>query len=198
MSAYPGPVPAVPRRPHTGRRRNQAAREAVLAAAAGLLGRPGGEATSIEEIAQAAGVSKHTIYRWWPSKGAVLLEAMAEQARQEDDRPLTGSLQADLERFLTATFRAAALSAPLLRSAMAEAQRDLKAAEGMRQFTAARRAELRHLLTVGQSRGELPGHADLDLMVDQIYGLLWYRILVGHAPLTADTAAQLSRTVAST
>jgi len=49
-----------------------------------------------------------------------------------------------------------------------------------------------------QSRGELPGNADLDLLVDQIYGLLWYRILVGHAPLTADTATQLSRAVAST
>lgn len=198
MPAERAPAPAAPRRPHTGRLRNQAARQAVLAAAAELLSRPDGAATSIEEIAQAAGVSKHTIYRWWPSKGAVLLEAMVEQARQEDGQSPAGTFPSDLEKFLVATFRAAQRAAPLLRSAMAEAQRDPKAAEGMRQFTAARRAELRRLLTAGQSRGELPGTTDLDLLIDQIYGLLWYRILIGHAPLTADLAIRLTRAVTAT
>ena len=196
MPDHRSPAPP-PRRPHTGRRRNQAARQAVLDAAAGLLSRPDGAATSIEEVAQASGVSKHTIYRWWPSKGAVLLEAMVEQARQEAGTPPAEALTADLETFLTATFSAAERAAPLLRSAMAEAQRDPRAAEGMRQFTAARREELRHLLATGQSRGELPGHTDLDLLIDQIYGLLWYRILIGHAPLTADVAARLSRGLTS-
>ena len=188
MPDHRSPTPP-PRRPHTGRRRNQAARQAVLDAAADLLSRPDGAATSIEEIAQASGVSKHTIYRWWPSKGAVLLEAMVEHARQEAGTPPAGVLAADLERFLAATFSAAEHAAPLLRSAMAEAQRDPRAAEGMRQFTAARREELHRLLAAGQSRGELPGNTDLDLLIDQVYGLLWYRILIGHAPLTADVAA---------
>jgi AcrR family transcriptional regulator len=82
MPDHRAPAPA-PRRPHTGRRRNQAARQAVLDAAAELLSRPDGAATSIEEIAQTSGVSKHTIYRWWPSKGAVLLDALVEQARRK-------------------------------------------------------------------------------------------------------------------
>lgn len=184
-----------PRRPHTGRRRNPAARQAVLDAAALLLARPDGAATSIEEIAKASGVSKHTIYRWWPSKGAVLLEAMVEEARKEAAVPPADAVGADLESYLAATFAAAERAAPLLRSAMAEAQRDPRAAEGMRQFTAARREELRHLLQAGQSRGELPGDTDLDLLIDLAYGLLWYRILIGHAPLTADVAARLTRTL---
>jgi AcrR family transcriptional regulator len=163
-----------------------------------LLGRAGGEATSMGEIAQAAGVSKHTIYRWWPSKGAVLLDALVERARREPGRPSAGTPAAELETFLAATFRTAERAAPLLRSAMAEAQRDPKAAEGMRQFTAERRAELRSLLAAGQGRGELSADTDLDLLVDQIYGLLWYRILIGHAPLNAHTAAQLTRTLTST
>jgi len=192
MPDHRAPAPA-PRRPHTGRRRNQAARQAVLDAAVELISRPDSAATSIEEIAQASGVSKHTIYRWWPSKGAVLLEAMVEQARQEGGAAPVGIFPVDLETFLTATFRAAERAAPLLRSAMAEAQRDPQAAEGMRQFTAARREEFRHLLAAGQSRGELPGDTDLDLLIDQVYGLLWYRILIGHAPLTADVAARLTR-----
>lgn len=196
MPDHRGPAPA-PRRPHTGRRRNQAARQAVLDAAAELLGRPDGAATSVEEIALASGVSKHTIYRWWPSKGAVLLEALVEQARQEAGTEPSGVLAADLEAFLAATFRTAERAAPLLRGAMAEAQRDPQAAAGMRQFTAARREELHRVLEAGQSRGELPGNPDLDLLIDQIYGLLWYRILIGHAPLTADVAAQLTRALTS-
>jgi AcrR family transcriptional regulator len=196
MPDHRAPEPA-PRRPHTGRRRNQAARQAVLDAAADLLSRPDGAATSIEEIAQASGVSKHTIYRWWPSKGAVLLDALVEQARQEAGTAPSGIFPADLEAFLTVTFRAAERAAPLLRSAMAEAQRDPQAAEGMRQFTAARRQELRHLLAAGQGRGELPGDTDLDLLTDQVYGLLWYRILIGHAPLTAEVAARLTRALTS-
>jgi AcrR family transcriptional regulator len=196
MPDHRAPAPA-PRRPHTGRRRNQAARQAVLDAAAGLLSRPDGAATSVEEIAQASGVSKHTIYRWWPSKGAVLLEAMIGQARQKVGTAPTGILSVDLETFLTVTFRAAERAAPLLRGTMAEAQRDPRAAEGIRQFTAARREELRHLLAAGQSRGELPADTDLDLLVDQVYGLLWYRILIGHAPLTADVAQRLTRGLTS-
>ena len=196
MPDHRAPAPA-PRRPHTGRRRNQAARQAVLDAAAELLSRPDGAATSIEEIAKASGVSKHTIYRWWPSKGAVLLDALVEQARREAGTAPAGVLAADLETFLAATFRAAEGAAPLLRSAMAEAQRDPQAAEGMRQFTAARREELRRVLTAGQSRGELPRNPDLDLLIDQVYGLLWYRILIGHAPLTADVAARLARALTS-
>ena len=196
MPDHRAPAPA-PRRPHTGRRRNQAARQAVLDAAVELLSRPDGAATSVEEIAKASGVSKHTIYRWWPSKGAVLLDATVEQARQEAGTAPAGILPADLETFLTATFRAAERAAPLLRGAMAEAQRDPRAAEGMRQFTAARREELRHLLAAGQSRGELPADTDLDLLIDQVYGLLWYRILIGHAPLTADVAARLTRGLTS-
>jgi AcrR family transcriptional regulator len=194
MADHLAPAPA-PRRAHTGRRRNEAARQAVLDAAAELLSRPDGAATSIEEIAQASGVSKHTIYRWWPSKGAVLLDALVEQAKQEAGATPAGTLETELETFLAATFRAAERAAPLLRGAMAEAQRDQKAAEGMRQFTAARRKELRHLLEAGQSRAELPANLDLDLLIDQVYGLLWYRILVGHAPLTADVAARLARSL---
>jgi AcrR family transcriptional regulator len=63
----------------------------------------GGPATSIDEIAVASGVSKHTIYRWWPSKGAVLLEAMVEQARRHAGTTPSGVLAADLETFLIVT-----------------------------------------------------------------------------------------------
>ncbi len=63
-------------RPHTGRRRNAAAREAILDATFDLLREQGTGGVTIDAIAEAAGVGRQTIYRWWPTKGAVVAEAM--------------------------------------------------------------------------------------------------------------------------
>jgi AcrR family transcriptional regulator len=167
----------------------------VLDCAADLLAGPDGMAVSIDAIAQAAGVSKHTIYRWWPSKGAVLLEAMVERAQKEVTIPDTGALATDLEAFLADTFRAVEQVAPLLRGLMAEALRDTVAAQGMREFITARRNELRGLLVRGLDRGELPAETDLELTMDQIYGLMWYRLLIARSPITGEVAIQLSRAV---
>ncbi|WP_246063545.1 MULTISPECIES: TetR/AcrR family transcriptional regulator [Nonomuraea] len=182
-------------RPHTGRRRNPAVRQAILDHAADLLIAHDYSAVSIDAIAHAAGVSKHTIYRWWPSKGAVLLEAMMERARQQTPGLGTGVFADDLETFLAATFRTVEKVSGLLRGIMAEAQRDPVAAEGLRQFTTGRRDELHALLSRGLAQGELRTGTDLDLLVDQLFGLMWYRLLIGHAPLGGDVAARLARSL---
>ncbi|MFD0688808.1 TetR/AcrR family transcriptional regulator [Actinomadura fibrosa] len=183
------------RRPHTGRRRNEAARRAILDVAVELLGRTDDAPVTIDTIAAAAGVGKQTIYRWWPSKGAVLLEAMAERAGHDIPVPDTGTLRGDLDEFLTATFRRAGmrLTATVLRHSMAEAQRDQHAREQMRAFVGARRDVLRGVLARARDRGEIAPDADLDLIVDQAYGVLWYRILTGHAPLGDADASRLAR-----
>jgi Tetracyclin repressor-like, C-terminal domain len=59
-------------------------------------------------------------------------------------------------------------------------------------FTAARRAALRALLERGRAAGELAAGADLDMLVDMAYGVLYYRLLVGHAPLDAAAARALA------
>ncbi|MFB4295676.1 TetR/AcrR family transcriptional regulator [Actinomadura sp. NTSP31] len=183
------------RRPHTGRRRNEAARRAILDVAVDLLARDDGAPVTIDSLAAAAGVGKQTIYRWWPSKGAVLLEAMAERAGADIPVPDTGTLRGDLEAFLTATFRGAGqrLTASVLRNTMAEAQRDPHAREHMRTFVESRRRVLSGLLERARDRGEIADGADLALMVDQVYGVLWYRVLVGHEPLGDAQAADLAR-----
>ncbi|MES9541640.1 TetR/AcrR family transcriptional regulator C-terminal ligand-binding domain-containing protein [Actinomadura sp. NPDC000600] len=183
------------RRPHTGRRRNEAARRAILDVAVELLGGTGDTPVTIDTIAAAAGVGKQTIYRWWPSKGAVLLEAVAERAGADIPVPDTGSLHDDLRAFLRATFRAAGheRTVSVLRHTMAEAQRDPHARPHMRAFIAGRREVLRGLLERARDRGEVSPATDLDLVVDQAYGLLWYRILAGHAPLSEEAADALAR-----
>jgi len=182
-------------RAHTGRARNKAARRAILTAAADLLGQCDPAALSVERIAAMAGVGRQTIYRWWPSKGAVLLEAMVERAGSELSPIDSGTLIGDLELFLTATFRAAsdAPTARLLRSVMAESLRDLHAGEALREFTARRRDVLREILGRAEERGELARGVDLDLVIDQAFGLLWYRTLLGHEPLSRKSALGLAR-----
>ncbi|CAM4508015.1 TetR/AcrR family transcriptional regulator [Nocardia ninae] len=180
-------------RPHTGRRRNDAARRAILDAAVDLLSRSSGTAVTTAEIALAAGVSKQTIYRWWPSKGAVLLEAMAEWARSSAPDPDTGNLRADLARFITATFTNAATpaAAALLRAVVAEAQTDPETTELLADFARDRRAILRAILDRAHARRELTADTDLEILVDQIYGVLWYRLTVARTPLDAGVAARL-------
>lgn len=180
-------------RPHTGRRRNEAARQAILAAALRLVARADdGGAVTVDAIAAEAGVGKQTIYRWWRSKYAVLLEALADRAAVDVPTPDTGRLRGDLVAYLTDTFHGAAHVAGALRALMADAQRDPQTAEMLGEYTRSRRATLRSLLRRGVDRGELTADADLDLLVDQAYGVLWYRLLLGHAPLSAAAATALA------
>src|SRR5258708_35331953 len=93
---------ATPRRP--GRRRSEGSRDAILTAATELLVEQGYAAVSIEKIAQRAGTGKQTIYRWWPSKGDVLLEALAHKAEGQIALPDEGTWAAALGRMLDDSF----------------------------------------------------------------------------------------------
>jgi AcrR family transcriptional regulator len=183
-----------PRRPHTGRRRNEAAREAILDATFDLIYSSDEAEITIDAIAHAAGVGRQTIYRWWPSKGAVAAEAMARRARIIVPARETGSFRGDLLAFITDSF--AGLADSRLRSALrhlaAAAQGDEHAAQVLADFTAQRRAALRQLLERGIPSGDLGRGADIPMLVDMAYGVLWYRVLIGHAPLDADAARDLT------
>jgi AcrR family transcriptional regulator len=170
-------------RPHTGRRRNEAARQAILEATRRLLRERGAEGLTIDAIAREARVSRQTIYRWWPSRAAIVVEASARTAELVvPAEPSTGSLRGDLRTFLAASYEAAARAdiAPVLRALAGEALRDESFAEGLREFTSERRAALRALL---ERHGVEAQRAAL--VADLAYGMLWYRLVVGHAPLDA-------------
>ncbi|MEV8305805.1 TetR/AcrR family transcriptional regulator [Streptomyces flavidovirens] len=111
MAETRNPKPAA--RTPDSTRRSERSRRAIYEAALSLVGEVGYTRTTIEGIAARAGVGKQTIYRWWPSKAAVLLEAfldLGEQAAQaagaeggEYEIPDTGDLAADLKTVLRAT-----------------------------------------------------------------------------------------------
>jgi AcrR family transcriptional regulator len=183
-----------PNRPHTGRRRNEAARAAILEATVDLLRTGGLNSLTVDAIAQAAGVGRQTIYRWWPSKGAMLAEAMGLRAEAVVPPRDSGSFEADLIEFFAASFRSLADPglARGLRDLASGAQHDEHVAEALAGFTAQRRAALRAVLARGVDQGRLSPGADLGLLVDLGYGFLWYRLLVGHRPLDEQAAQDLA------
>src|SRR4029077_16627067 len=117
-----GPGGAAPR----GRPRSQEADRAILTAAVELLAERGLAAMSIEEVAARAGVGKTTIYRRWPSKGLLALDAFVASFREEQPLPDTGTLRGDLLSALHAWVRAVTETpmGPMLPGLIAEAQHD--------------------------------------------------------------------------
>ncbi|WP_194923624.1 TetR/AcrR family transcriptional regulator [Catenulispora pinisilvae] len=181
-------------RPHTGRRRNEAAREAIIDAAIALLQQVGYEGFTIERLARDAEVGKQTIYRWWPSKAAVIAEAVGTRARHTIPLPDTGALGADLRQFFETTFEQSEDPDVMseLKSMMAASIENPEAARPFYDFLAGRRATLRLLFERGADRAEVSPEADLDFLTDLAYGLLWYRGLIGHRPLDDEAARKLA------
>lgn len=176
-----------------GRPRSVATHAAILTAVAELLAEGGYPAVSIEAVAARAGVGKQTIYRWWPGKPELVLEHLTGVAATLP-LPDTGGLAADLRIYLGATCFGWTTggTGPVVAALMAEAQADASfGARFYRDLIAGRRAALRSLLGRGQARGELAQERDLDLLLDLIYGPLWYRLLLRHAPLDDAFIEQL-------
>jgi AcrR family transcriptional regulator len=175
-------------RPHTGSRRNEAAEQAILRAAAELLAAEESALITVDAIAAQAGVGKQTIYRWWPSKSAVLLDAMIHRANEVAPAPDSGDLQSDLRRFLRSTFVAAPANRSLLLGVLREALGDAATMERLALFTAARREALSRILDRARDRGQIAPAVNRDTLVDEVFGLLWYRMIFAHRPLDERAA----------
>ena len=167
-----------------GRPRSEAAQQAILSAARDLLIQNGYAAVTVEAIAARAGVSKATIYRWWPGKAAVVLESFLAASGPCLRRPDTDCPAADLREQLQGL--AHALAGPVgtvLRGVLAEAQSDPEVAETLRAgYLAPRRAETCRLLERARAAGRLSSEIDTETAADALVGPLFYRLMTGHAP----------------
>jgi AcrR family transcriptional regulator len=187
MSAdIPGAEPVAAGR---GRPRSAEADRAILAATLDLLGSRGLAAMSIEEIAARAGVGKATIYRRWPSKGLLALDAFVTSFQEQQPLPDTGTLRGDLVAALTAWVRAVTQTSmgPMLTGLIAEAQHDpsLRAAWRERVLEPLR-TQHRVMLDRAIARGEIPATVDQEVVLDLFFGAAQHRLLLGHLPLTDD------------
>jgi len=190
----PGPAGGAPR----GRPRSAEADRAILAATADLLAERGLAAMSIEEVAARAGVGKTTIYRRWPSKGLLALDAFVISFRAEQPLPDTGSLRGDLLSALHAWVRATTQTAmgPMLTGLIAEAQNDPELRGAWRdRVLEPLRTQHRIMLDRAISRGEIPASVDRDVVLDLFFGAAEHRLLLGHLPMTGDFIADVVDTI---
>lgn len=177
-----------------GRPRSEQARVAVLEAAGDLLLEGGLQATTVEAIAARAGVSKATIYKWWPNRGAVVLDGLLERVRRSLAIP-EGLGTADALEFqlreLVALFRDTGVG-PAMRAIASEVESDPDLARAVRErWLAPRRAVTAAVLARGVADGELSADLDVELVMDQLYGPLYFRLVFGHGPLPDDVAHRL-------
>ncbi|MFC6878977.1 MULTISPECIES: TetR/AcrR family transcriptional regulator [Actinomadura] len=159
-------------------RRRESSRLAVLTATRELCEENGYGRLTIEAIAARAGVSKMTIYRWWPSKGAVVLDLIDEAAAVTADPPDTGDLAADLHTQLSEVIN---LLTPQPTSpvtgVITEAQYDPDLARALRErLIEPRIAKFKDRLRRAQEQGQLPVDADFDVALDLLFGPIYHRL----------------------
>ena len=158
-------------------------RERVYAAALDVLRREGIGATTFDAIAQHAGVARSTLYRNWPSRDALLHEAIEEQAPFPvtlPDEPTVARLQATLQQIATALSTSS--WGWVLPAAIAATDASPALSEGYRSFTAGLRAAFTAIVNDGKKAGELPPGLDEENFADTLLGPLFYRRLIRHLP----------------
>ena len=183
MSQDDPPGAAPPRR---GRPRSEKAHQAILAAAADLLLEHGLAAVSMDAIAERAGVSKATIYRWWHSKETLALDALYHEWSDVPAPADSGSLRADLLSVMLPWARLA-ISRPYGRVMAALLTEAASSPEFAREyhdrFIAPRREGARVIIRRAVARGEIPPETNVEVALDLLYGPVYHRLLHGHAPV---------------
>ena len=177
--------PAV--RDESSRRSREQLRDAVLSAAGELMLEGGLAAATMEAIAARAGVSKRTLYKYWPSRGAVALEGFMRNAASSWSLPDDASAVEALTVLVVSAARlfAATPAGPLMRSLIADAQAQNEIATAIReQWLRPHRAVAADLIRRGVAEGEFRADLDVEVALDLLFAPVYYRLLLGHEPMT--------------
>jgi AcrR family transcriptional regulator len=189
--------PATPPPKRRGRQRSVAAESAILEAALELLSKKSLNDVTSEAIARKAGVSKATIYKWWPNKNLVALDAFSARLKTDLTIPNTGSAKEDFTRHLrdAMAFYTGPMGA-MLRQFLAEGQSDPDFLKLFRKrFLKPRRDSLLAIWQRGVDRGEIRPEVEGELVLDLIFSPMVYRLLAGHGPLDEKEATVIIDTV---
>jgi transcriptional regulator with XRE-family HTH domain len=163
-----------------GRPRCEKTKTDILTASYDLLIENGFGAVTVEKIAERAGVSKATIYKWWPNKAAVVIDAFLNATSAKLPIPDTGSTIDDMfiqvnnfVKFLMSR------KGNVITEIIAEGQFDSKLADIYRKaYFKPRRSISKQILERGISRGELKKDLNIELSIDLIWGPVFYRLLI--------------------
>ncbi|MFI1967895.1 TetR family transcriptional regulator [Streptomyces cinnamoneus] len=180
---------ATPRTPDSTRR-SERSRRAIFDAALELVGEVGYDKLTIEGIAARAGVGKQTIYRWWPSKAAVLLDAFtADAGDYEAGLPDTGDLAADLRFVLRASvdeFNDPKFQAPYRALAAAGANDAELSADFVARLMEPGIKVYTDRLRAARDQGQVAEDADLRVAAEMLLGPFSQRWLMRTGPLTYE------------
>ncbi len=198
MMIVSNPTPPEPAR--RGRPRSHDVEQAILRAAADLLAERGLDAMTIEEVAARAGVGKSSIYRRWPTKGTLALDAFRTDFLSRQPAVDTGVLEDDLRAALSwwAAAVVGTTTGRALLGLIAEAQIDEELArEWLVRVVTPVRAQHRVMVERAIARGEIPADSDVDVIMDLLYGPAYHRLLHRHLDVTDEFIALVSRVVAA-
>jgi AcrR family transcriptional regulator len=191
------PIPEASRR---GRPRSRSTEKAILKAASEIVAFSGLADLTIEGVAERAGVGKASIYRRWPSKGALAFDAVLEAILATQRTPDTGSLEGDLIEVAENWVRGSnnPRGGRTVAHLIGELQSDPElAAVWPERFVHRLRGKRMPIIEHAVARGEIPPASDRDVIMDLLYGPLYHRYLNRHLPLDAPFARAVGRMVAA-
>lgn len=170
-----------------------------MRAASTLLSERGLDAMTIEDVAALAGVGKSSIYRRWPTKGTLALDAFLVDFLAQQPPVDNGNLEDDLREALT-LWATAVVDTPTGRALVglvAEAQHDKDLSRGwIERVMTPVRDQHRAMVTRAIGRGEIPAESDVDVIMDLLYGAAYHRLLQGHLVITPEFIDSVARIVA--
>ena len=176
-----------------GRPRSIKTTNAILEGAYALMATTGLAATTIDAVARRSDVSKMTIYKWWPSREALLIDAFLHPAAQRLPLPASGSPAARAKRHAVAY--AEALQGEFGKVQLAVISECISKSGSAELFHARylqfRRDALVETIAAGQQDGSILAGSAAEDLYDAIYGSLFYRYVFGIAPLNAAYARSL-------
>ena len=167
-------------RPRTGNQRNPMLHQAIIDAATEVLDKEGPKRFTIEAVAKLAGCGKPTIYRWWPSRAALLLEVYEQAVDQELVEPEGNDLAKDLATMLRQVWRfwREECMGSLYRLILAEMMLEKEGTRYLREVFIPRRQAFTALaFQAAKDRGEIPEDTDIKLLMDLLYGYSVFHLI---------------------
>jgi AcrR family transcriptional regulator len=180
-----------------GRPRSEAVRQNVLQAASALLDERGFRAMTIEGIAERAGASKVTLYRWWPNKAAIVMDAFLAAVSPKIPFRRTNSAINDLrEQMLSFAVLLRDRPGQTVAGLLGEGVHDKELSEAFRdRWLMPRRADALRVLARAIEAGDVRRDIDPHATLDALYSPFYYRLLVKHGPLSDEFVEETWRTV---
>lgn len=179
-------------RPRRGRRPAAEVRRTVLDAAVRLLYEDSLRAVTFERVAAAAGASKVTLYKWWPSPAVLAFEAYHADVKPDLSFPDTGDFIRDLRTqlhgfvrtLMERPVRGGRNRGQVVAEMVGAAQGDETLARAFHEYyTRPRRQLTMDMFELAASRGQIPAHMNLMSLADQLWGACYHKVMLFGEPL---------------